>query len=312
VVNAYKGIATFQPMYMGLMKVAYRTGLFLSIEARVVYEGEFFEFEMGDDPFIKHRPNAAGTANRNIVAAYMVAKTTNGGVFREVMLKPDLDKVAAVSRAKSGPNKDWPEEMARKAAVRRGWKYLPHTPEMSQVVEHDDANYDLGALDDAPPPPKRINAGFATPQAQAQLTQGADPTMDLSAGLDEALDGDQIPVGGGMSDEEADERAEVSQQLEEQAHLPDINDLPADDDFPGDRPGVKTETSSKPDPLAWARDFTASLPTFLTVRLVNDAWAKAKASGLVAALQAKNLDLFNQLVSLRDDRIDQLQNGLQK
>lgn len=175
---SYVLIATWIPMYQGLLDVAYASGNFRSIECRVVYEGDAFSYDLGDEPFIKHRPKsrAAGTPVPPIVAAYAVAKTVNGGVFREVFEGADIAKVNKVSRATSGPGKDWPAEMARKGPLRRMWKFLPRNDAMNRIIERDNEGFDLEALEaDAPPArEKRLVPGFAPP---AQLTESADIVM---------------------------------------------------------------------------------------------------------------------------------------
>lgn len=175
--------ANWQPMYQGLLDIAYASGNFKSIEARVVYEGDLFEYELGDDAFIKHRPRSrpAGAAQPAIAGAYAVAKTVNGGVFREVFEGADIAKVNAVSKATNGPGVKWPEEMARKGPLRRMWKFLPKNEAMNRIVERDNEAFDLEAdlEPEAPARERRLVAGFAKPAAPAQIEQGADLTMDL-------------------------------------------------------------------------------------------------------------------------------------
>lgn len=173
----YAGKPAWVPMVQGLLDIAYRSGNFKSIEARVVYDGDEFEYELGDDPWIKHRPKPrpAGQPVRAIVGAYAVAKTVNGGIFREIFEQDDIRKVNAVSKAVNGPGKAWPEEMARKGPVRRMWKYLPKDDRMNRIAERDNEIYDLDAEDVTPEPERKLSPGFAPPQ---QIQQGDDPVMD--------------------------------------------------------------------------------------------------------------------------------------
>ncbi len=166
----FKGAAQYVPMYQGLLEIAYRSGNFQSIEGQVVYKGDAFDYALGDAPFIKHSRSLEDDG-REIIGAYAVAKTTNGGVFREVVGKKDLAQIRAVSRAKGGPNADWPGEMARKAALRRLWKWLPKTPAMERVLEHDDATYETVTAANVPGP--RLHADFDP--AGAIEGQVADP-----------------------------------------------------------------------------------------------------------------------------------------
>lgn len=175
----YAKKAQWQPMYQGLLQVAYASGNFKAIQARVVYEGDVFSYTLGIRPKVKHIParRPSGTTPA-IVAAYASAITVNGGEFFEPFEGDDIRKVNAVSRATSGPGKDWPEEMARKGPLRRMWKYLPKNGAMERIIEHDDENFDQDLLaeaeDEAAAPARRLSGGFGK---QAALQQSAQPTM---------------------------------------------------------------------------------------------------------------------------------------
>jgi len=248
----FKGAAQYMPMYQGLLDVAYRTGQFQSIEAHVVYEGDEFDYDMGDNPFIRHKRPLESGATR-IIGAYSIARTVNGGVFREVMGAAELAKVRAVSRATKGPNIDWPGEMARKAPLRRMWKYLPKTPAMDRIAIHDDATYDQSALAGATNDHGRIlRPGFNPPAIAHQPAEDISPTLD-PAPMDEILDGDFVP---GFGDDGSAPQSNASPLDRDKpisstrtagaANNPSVDG--DDDGFPGDR------TASPFDPLAWAAE----------------------------------------------------------
>lgn len=196
--------AQFQSMYGGLLKVAYRSGNFASIEARVVYEGDEFEYVLGDDPKIIHKPakrpaRAADAPPIPIVAAYAVAKTVNGGVFREVFEGEDIRQVNAVSKATRGPGASWPSEMARKGPLRRLMKFLPKSPAMERLIERDNDGYDVENL--APitaPGARKLSPGFAPPPQQ-QLTEGADMVVP-----EVEEEGEFAPIDAGTASEGAE------------------------------------------------------------------------------------------------------------
>jgi recombinational DNA repair protein RecT len=69
---------------------------------------------------------------------YAIAKTKDGGIYREVMSKSDIEQVRNVSRAKNaGPWVDWYDEMARKTVIRRIAKRLPSSTDLEKLLEHD-------------------------------------------------------------------------------------------------------------------------------------------------------------------------------
>ena len=122
------------PMYFGLLKKVRNTGELISISANVVYERDHFDYELGDEERIVHKP-AVGERGKPI-AAYAIAKLKGGGIEREVMDAEAIRQVQAVSRATSeeSPWNKWPDEMARKTVIRRLYKRLPSSTEMDRYL----------------------------------------------------------------------------------------------------------------------------------------------------------------------------------
>jgi recombination protein RecT len=126
--------ATWLPMYAGLLKKVRNTGELLSISANVVHERDAFDYELGDNERIHHKP-AVGERGKPI-AAYAIARLKGGGIEREVMPWADVMKVRDVSRAKGEgtPWETWETEMARKTVIRRLYKRLPSSTEMDRYL----------------------------------------------------------------------------------------------------------------------------------------------------------------------------------
>jgi hypothetical protein len=91
----------------------------------------------------------------------------------------DIRKVMAVSRATSGPAKDWREQMVRKGPLRRLYKFLPRNDRMDRVLEADDDNYDLDALPVEPPAAKSLKVGFSSPAIEHAPADPAEIPMDM-------------------------------------------------------------------------------------------------------------------------------------
>ena len=51
----FKDEATFMPMYQGLCKLAYNSGHVRSISSAVVYEADDFDYNLGTDPYVRHK-----------------------------------------------------------------------------------------------------------------------------------------------------------------------------------------------------------------------------------------------------------------
>jgi len=135
----FKGRAQYLPMVTGLLKKARQSGQISSISAHVVYERDQFDYELGDNERILHKPLITGERGKP-VAVYAIARTTDGGAYREVMSVAQVEKVRAVSRASKpdSPWNQWWDEMARKTVIRRLAKYLPSSTDLDQLLARED------------------------------------------------------------------------------------------------------------------------------------------------------------------------------
>lgn len=127
----------YMPMVGGILKKIRNSGELASISANVVYSLDLFEYELGDQERIMHKP-LLGAERGQPVAVYAVAKTKDGAIYREVMSVADVEKVRASSRAgKFGPWVEWWDEMAKKTVIRRLAKRLPSSADVDQLLDAD-------------------------------------------------------------------------------------------------------------------------------------------------------------------------------
>ena len=159
-------------MVQGLTQAILKSPKIAKIETAVVFEGDAFEFELGDNPFIRHAPKL-GTPNRRVLAAYSIATFRNGEKIREVMSFDEIEKARAVSRAEFGPWKNWYSEMARKTVLKRHAKRLPMSNDAELAIARDNElllrqfEHD-GAVTIAP---KTTDDGHARPPSGAAADQ---------------------------------------------------------------------------------------------------------------------------------------------
>lgn len=158
----YGNKAQYLPMIAGVLTKVRRSGELRTINAHVVYEKDTFTYTLGDEEKIEHQPYLEGARGKPI-AAYAIAKTKDGGIYREVMSIDQIEKVRNVSRAKSnGPWVQWWDEMARKTVLRRLSKRLPMSTDLQQVFQRDDDHYDLTQAQGAAKL-RRLHADFDEP-----------------------------------------------------------------------------------------------------------------------------------------------------
>lgn len=141
--NAWEKRAQFQLGYRGMVELLRRSEKIRRVEARVVYEGDEFDFGYGLTPTLTHKPKGC-TDPAKITHAYAVAFFSDGSTQFDVL---DKDEIAdARKRSKSfssekGPAGPWvtdPGEMCKKTVVRRLCKLLPMSPDVQMAIENDD------------------------------------------------------------------------------------------------------------------------------------------------------------------------------
>ena len=136
------------PSYRGLQKLAQEGGHVRTVQAYLVNEGDEFEYSLGLNPDIKHKPKGGN----KITHAYAFAKLQTGEVQFEVMTieelyairdKSDGYKAFADGKAKSAIWADHEGEMCRKTVLKRLLKYLPKidTPYLQTAMQLDNVEY---------------------------------------------------------------------------------------------------------------------------------------------------------------------------
>jgi len=138
----------YMPMIGGILKKIRNSGELATISANVVYQRDSFEYELGDEERIVHKPHLGEDRGRP-VAVYAIAKTKDNAIYREVMSVAEVEKVRRASKAANGPAwTNWWDEMARKTAIKRLAKRLPSSADLDQVIASD--NEAVGLATDAP------------------------------------------------------------------------------------------------------------------------------------------------------------------
>jgi len=234
-------IAQWMIMIAGLRKKVRNSGEITDWNAHVVYENDEFAFELGDEPFIKHKP-ALGERGKPI-AAYSVAKFKSGELSREVMSFQEIEKVRQASRAKDnqrGPWVQWWEEMARKTVARRHSKVLPMSTDLDDLIRRDDELYDFdGNREESRQELRRPTLS----QALDQIA-GSAPVIEHHASETDRKGDEMQPDETSAEEAEPDGAASTSEGESAGADEGTADSASgADDEFPGD----KSIPSSSPD-----------------------------------------------------------------
>lgn len=212
----YEDVAQWNPMFFGIRKRA-RELDDLIIDAQVVVEGDDFDFELGDEPRIKHRPKAQAESMeaKDGVAAYAIFRHPEKGILhREVMWKPEIFKVMNQSRSKTGLmwtvfwTEGWKKTVGRRAA-----KAVPVSAALAKIIA-EDADFAFPKLTPSHPAPALPQPTETTPQLQNSDQQSgaknevedeepdpAPPNLPRLSFSDEGESADASPLGTGAADE---------------------------------------------------------------------------------------------------------------
>ncbi len=137
----FKGQATFIVGYRGLIALAHRSGMVKLFAAHVVYEKDYFAYELGSDPKIVHRP-CITEERGHPTGCYAVLQLNNGGHDFEYLSWPEVMQHGAryskTFNNQNGPWKTNPTEMARKTLIRRLAKRCPMSIELAEAIEVDE------------------------------------------------------------------------------------------------------------------------------------------------------------------------------
>lgn len=129
----------FQLGYKGLIDLAYRSGEIISISAHEVYENDEFEYELGLEEKLRHKP--ALKDRGDVILYYAVFRTKSGGSGFAVMSVEDIRKhMNQYSKAAKGGFSPWStnfDAMAKKTVIKQVLKYAPIKTEFTRAVAAD-------------------------------------------------------------------------------------------------------------------------------------------------------------------------------
>lgn len=135
----------YMPMIGGLRNIAAKHGI--AMATGVVHKNDSFEYELGIEPRMVHKPAPLDQPRGDVIGAWAQAKDAAGNVYLEVMGKEDIERVRSVSRGKNGDLwTKWYGEAARKTVGRRLFKSLPLTgldDRETRILEAADAEIDF-------------------------------------------------------------------------------------------------------------------------------------------------------------------------
>lgn len=124
----YKGEASFQIGYLGLMELAYRSDKVMAIDAHCIYESEKGNVKIVriDGQFSVEHPFSYEKPTGNIIAVYATAQIKNYGPRTIVLRIDQVEWFRSKSKCPNSPAwKNDYEAMCKKTTIRQLVKFLP-------------------------------------------------------------------------------------------------------------------------------------------------------------------------------------------
>jgi recombination protein RecT len=129
-------IAQFVPGWKGLIDLVSRSGR-ATVWTGAVFNGDDFDYQLGDSPYVRHRPSEDAEAGRELTHVYAVGRV-NGSNHPVIEVWP----MAKIWQHRDAYNKvgrrhysyDNPEMYARKVPLLQVLKYMPASVELSNAI----------------------------------------------------------------------------------------------------------------------------------------------------------------------------------
>lgn len=222
---------TFVPGWKGLVDLVNRTGR-ATVWTGAVYEGDEFDYALGDRPYVTHRPGDESDPAK-LTHVYAIGRV-NGSDFPIV----EVWSLAKIARHRDSINKQGgkhysfrnPEAYARKVPLLQVIKYLPCSIEVAQVVELNEQaerghrqDTPLAHLTSAAPEAPALPASVTAPVAMLSEQQ----IVTIRTAMDRRLNAVGIETmaryGGPLEETPADQFSEVMAALANDAAVDAMN-----------------------------------------------------------------------------------------
>lgn len=170
----FAGKVTFVPQYQGLAKLLYQSGFVKKIAARVVWSGDDFDYSVGSDEKIRHKPEWDESKRGHRIGVYCIITNIYGAEEITYLTAAQVERVKASAPGAKMSDSPWNSKdpdrvdaMWKKTAIRRAAKLLPKTPQLSEALEADA---------DEPSPPKAPIIEPEMPKIEPTSTPSATST----------------------------------------------------------------------------------------------------------------------------------------
>lgn len=168
---------TFILGYRGFSKLFFQHPLARHLDTQAVYERDQFDYELGLEPFLRHKP-AIGDRGK-VIAFYAVASLTTGAKFFVVLTPDEVTAIRGASGQRRSQIADPQQWMSRKTALRQLFHLVPKSTALSHAISADE----------------RSGTDLTASKMPEQITSGGD-TESVDPVTGEVLDVELEPAEG--------------------------------------------------------------------------------------------------------------------
>lgn len=189
--------------YRGMVELARRAGV--TIECATVHAGDEFDYELGFNPRLVHRPDVNDATRGDAISWYAIATPADGRKPTvKVLTRADVEARRAKGNGDSPAWRDHYDAMARKSAIRALWQMLPmleRDPAITEaMIADEDVVVPVAHMRPIPPPTSRPVDVAAIEQQLHDPDQGGASSGKVDAPPQHhAGDGAQPTAGEDMS-----------------------------------------------------------------------------------------------------------------
>lgn len=122
--------------YQGFAKLFWQHPLAKHLDCQAVHERDSFDYRLGTDPFLSHKP---ATGERGRIVNYYAVAGLEGGAAPFVVLSPE--EVKALRGGKTGSSGNIPDPqkwMERKTVLRQLFKLTPKSTQLATAIQADE------------------------------------------------------------------------------------------------------------------------------------------------------------------------------
>lgn len=195
----YNDVCTLVIGYQGMIDLSRRSGMVKAIYAHPVFQGDTFNYELGLEPKLQHKPCEEPG---DLTHVYAVARLTDGEPIFTVLTKRDVERYRNRSRAKSsGPWMTDYVAMALKTSVRRLFRWLPKSAEQALAVSIDEAaERDGSQIDSFAPEVVGLLSEMPAEPAPSPVPAGTPEGRRISLKKKQSTEGESVAKGAAATE----------------------------------------------------------------------------------------------------------------